>query len=208
MGKLIIFDWSGVIKDALTAHLWVINRIFCNHNLPEISLEEFYDNWTEPYMKFYNKYFPTMTIEEEQKEYREAMSDSEYPHSTCVVGMKEVLETLKTAGDKMVIVSADFPDALNAEIRVFGLESTFDEVITGVSNKGDTVGEILAKHAGDKGSTFIVGDSVHEIEVGKKWGIKTVAVTWGFGSRDSIELMAPDKICENVNELKSYLLTN
>ena len=55
MFKNIIFDWSGVVKDAVEDHVWVVNKMFKNLGGKEISLEEMRQNWEQPYMKFWNK---------------------------------------------------------------------------------------------------------------------------------------------------------
>ena len=206
MNKLIIFDWTGVIKDALTAHLWVVNRIFKNHGLSEISADEFHDNWIEPYMKFFNKYLPEMTVEEEQKEYREAAMDPEYPKSKCVEGIKEMLVKLADKKYKMMVVSSDLPETVNKELVEFGINNIFVKVISGVSDKSGAIKETVSLYSGDRNHVYIVGDSVHEIQVGKPLGIKTIAVTWGFGSKGSLESMLPDKIFEDVADLQNYLL--
>lgn len=69
--KNIIFDWSGVIKDAFESHLWVVNRIFKKYGLKGLSSEELRENWQEPFMLFFNKYLPDLTIEEERKRYQD-----------------------------------------------------------------------------------------------------------------------------------------
>ena len=57
MFKNIIFDWSGVIKDAVEDHVWVVNRMFKNLGAKKITLEEMRQSWEQPYMKFWNKYY-------------------------------------------------------------------------------------------------------------------------------------------------------
>ena len=52
MIKSIIFDWSGVVKDSVEDHLWVINRMFKIVGVGEISLREMKENWEQPYMLF------------------------------------------------------------------------------------------------------------------------------------------------------------
>ena len=206
MDKLIIFDWTGVIKDALIAHLWVVNRIFRNHGLNEIFIGEFHDNWIEPYMKFFNKYLPEMTVEEENKEYREAVMDPEYPKSKCVEGIKEMLVKLADRKYTMMVISSDLAETVNKELVEFGIDNIFVKVISGASDKSEAILEAVSLYSGDRNHVYIVGDSVHEIQVGKPLGIKTIAVTWGFGSKGNLESMLPDKIFENVVDLQSYLL--
>jgi len=64
--KNIIFDWSGVIKDAFNSHHWVVNRIFRKYEIRELSAEELKVSWEEPYMIFFKKYLPKLDIEEIQ----------------------------------------------------------------------------------------------------------------------------------------------
>jgi len=66
MIKNIIFDWSGVIKDAGLSHLCVVNKIFETFGVKEITLDEMKESWVQPYMLFYKKYIPDITFEEEQ----------------------------------------------------------------------------------------------------------------------------------------------
>ena len=70
MIKNIIFDWSGVINDSVENLLIVVNQIFAELHLNPISLMELKENWEQPYMRFYNKYAPNLTLEEEIAAYR------------------------------------------------------------------------------------------------------------------------------------------
>jgi pyrophosphatase PpaX len=46
-----------------------------------------------------------------------------------------------------------------------------------------------------------VGDSPFDIESGRTAGVVTIAVTWGFFSRDALEAVGPDRIVETPGEL-------
>ena len=61
--------------------------------------------------------------------------------------------------------------------------------------------QIVTKNSLNKDDTVFIGDSNHEIEVGKKLGIKTVAVTWGFNSENKLKSHNPDFIAHNSEEL-------
>jgi len=41
----VIFDWSGVVKDAMSAHFWVVNRIFKKYGVKEIPFKELRAGW-------------------------------------------------------------------------------------------------------------------------------------------------------------------
>ena len=56
MFKNIIFDWSGVVKDCIEAHVWGVGRMMETFGEKEISRNELKNNWVQPYMNFWNKY--------------------------------------------------------------------------------------------------------------------------------------------------------
>ena len=86
MFKNIIFDWSGVIKDADESHVWIINKMFEKAGLPAISLEEMKEKWEQPYILFYQKYLPGLTLEAEQKLYYAAAACEGRPDGSAYPG--------------------------------------------------------------------------------------------------------------------------
>lgn len=202
MPKNIIFDWSGVIKDAIDGHLWIVNRIFKKFGTNEISLEELKENWEQPYMLFYNKYLPNLTIEEEQTAYREALFHKDCPDSKVFPGITEFIKKLKRRNIFLGVISSDLADTVLPEIKKYDLEDIFDDVITDAHDKVEAVRNLIKKHNISQDETFFIGDSNHEIEAGKQTGIKTIAVTWGFITEQKLKLKKPDFIVHNLEELK------
>ncbi|HNW71861.1 MAG TPA: HAD family hydrolase [Candidatus Paceibacterota bacterium] len=204
--KLIIFDWSGVIKDGLESNLWICNKIFEKFGVPTISLEEFKENYELPYMNFFKKYIPSLTLEEERIIYKKYIFDINCPKSKSCLGIIELIKKLKENNYHLAVVSSDFPGTIFAEIKEYGLENIFDDVITGIYNKLEGVNNVIKKRNFDLSNTFFVGDTNHEIEVARQAGIKSIAVTWGFCSEQKLKLENPDYLVHNSNELEKILL--
>ena len=204
MIKNIIFDWSGVIKDAVLGHFCVVNKILKKFGVGEITLEEMRENWVQPYMSFYKKYIPGITLEEEQQAYEKIILSSPKgePYST----MPELVRKFKRKGVKMVVISSDLLETLLPEIKRFGLEDVFDEVFANKHDKTESASWALKKYGFDPQETIFIGDSNHEIEVGKKLGIKTGAVTWGFETKEKLNNLKPDYLIQNLNELNEIIL--
>jgi len=95
MFKNVIFDWSGVVKDSLDSHLWLVNKIFKKFGAEELSMEELKENWVQPHMFFYNKYLPNLTEEAEKEAYKEAILSKDCPKSKNYPGICELLKELK-----------------------------------------------------------------------------------------------------------------
>jgi HAD superfamily hydrolase (TIGR01509 family) len=204
MIKNIIFDWSGVIKDAVLSHLCVVNKIFEIFGVEKITLDEMKENWVQPYMLFYKKYIPDITFKEEQAIYEKVVL--ECGESNAYPGIIALIKKFKMAGIKMVVLSSDLPDTLLPELERFGLKGLFEEVITNIHNKTDSVPEIIKKYNFNHDETVFIGDSNHEVEAGKKANIKTIAVTWGFSTEKNLIATNPDFLVHNLDELDSAIL--
>jgi len=207
MFKNIIFDWSGVIKDCLDAHLWSVNEMMKIFGGSSISKEELMQEWKQPYMNFWNKYFPNLSLQEEQKVCHEVLSRGDCPKSYSYPGIVDVIKGFKAQGAFFAVVSSDSPKTLLPEIEEYGLENIFNDVITDVPDKAEGVSKILSENNLNKEETIFIGDSNHEIEVGKLLGIKTMGVTWGFCPEDRLKALNPDYLAHNVKELENILLS-
>jgi phosphoglycolate phosphatase len=203
--KNIIFDWSGVVKDAVTAQLWIINRIFGKHGIQPISLEVFRANWEQPYQLFYNKYLPQLSLEEEQRDYREAIQSADCPKSGSCPGMVEFVKALKSKAYFLAVVSSDHAENVRREIHEYGLDEMFTEVITDVHDKLEGVNDIVRRYGLRLDETYFVGDSNHEVEVARKTGIRSVAVTWGFSTEQRLQSVNPDFIVRDIHELENII---
>jgi len=205
MKKVIVFDWSGVVKDAVISQLWVVNKIFNKYGIEEISLNEFKENWVQPYMAFYNKYLPDLSLEQQKMDYSESVLDANCPKSKAFEGMVELIKLLKDKGDYLVILSGDPPSTILPEITSWGLENVFDEIFIDVHDKTDILRNLIETNGFDPKNVYFVGDSNHEIEAGKQVGVNTIAVTWGFGTEQNLKLYNPDFMVHSVEELKKIL---
>ncbi len=56
-----------------------------------------------------------------------------------------------------------------------------------------------------KTSPVIVGDTKFDLIGGKTVGIKTIAVTWGFGTNETLLAENPDFVAETTQELWDIL---
>ncbi len=204
MIKNVIFDWSGVVKDCVEDQLVIANKKLRHFGAKEISMEEMKEEWCQPWMDFYKKYIPSITMEEQEVFYKKAVSESLKAKS--FPGIPKLIKKIKESGAKVFVVSSDYPETILPEIKDFGLESVFDSVIFAAHNKEEAVCKIVESNNLEKNSTIFIGDSNHEIEVGKKLGIKTAAVTWGFSSESKLKSYNPDFLVHNLEELERAIL--
>lgn len=205
--KNIIFDWSGVVRDTVTNQMWIVNHIFKKYGVEEISTEEFRENWKQPPALFYQKYLPQGYSEvERSKLFQELQLNEDCPKATSFPEVVKLIHTCKQKGYFLTVVSSDFPETLLPEVKSYGLENIFSEIVTDANDKLESVQRIIKENNLDLQNTFFIGDSNHEIDVSKKVGIKSVAVTWGFTSEQKLRSGNPDYIVNTVTELESVIL--
>lgn len=205
--KNIIFDWSGVVRDTVTNQMWIVNRIFKKYRVGEISTEEFRENWKQPLSVFYQKYLPEGYNEAERtKLFQELQLDKDCPKSASFSEVVKLIRKCKERGYFLTVVSSDFTETLLLEVKEYGLENVFSEIITDANDKLEPVQKMIEENNLNLGDTFFVGDSNHEIDVAKKTGIKSIAVTWGFTSEQKLRSRNPDYVAHNPQELDSILL--
>ena len=150
---------------------------------------------------------PEWTIEEEQKIYYEVINREDCPKSRSYEGIVELIKTLKEKKVSMVILSSDPSITLFSEIKEFGLEDIFSEVITNSHDKAEEIHGLIKRNNFNPEETVFIGDSNHEVEVGKQAGVKTIAVTWGFCTEEKLKSTGPDFLVHNIKELEEILLT-
>lgn len=74
------------------------------------------------------------------------------------------------------------------------------------AKKPDPVGlhHLLEQHGMRPEETLMIGDSLVDIETGKRAGVQTCGVTYGHAGRESLETAQPDWLIDDLSELKQF----
>jgi len=203
MNKAIIFDWSGTLSDEFDIFCEVCNLVFAELGHPLISPEEIKYNFTTPYMKFWNKYFPDLNKEDQNKIYEACSQKVDLPE--LHIGVKEIIRYLYKLNYKLFVVSSDSEFKIFSEIEDSGLASFFTEIISGSYKKEDQIKSLLKKYNLNNEQTFCVGDTDGDIDAGKLAGIKTIAVSWGIQHEDTLKKSNPDYIIDDLVKIKDII---
>ena len=203
MIKNVIFDWSGTLSDDLTPFYNAAMLMFEKLGGKQISLDEFKKEFKQPYMLFWNQYFPKLTKEKEYELYKEAIYQVEEPK--CYEGVREVIERLHALDIDMIVISSYLADKLISEAKNYGIFDFFKELNGNIYDKAEVIAGILARNGFDPKETIYVGDTTHDIDAGKAASVRTVAITWGYQSEDQLRQAKPDHIITNISEVVQLL---
>ena len=135
--------------------------------------------------------------------FRPNYDESGFPNTVPYPGVPERLAALKADGAKLYIVTNKRHVSTQGIVRKFGWDALFDGVwsfdsFPGVKyRKPDLIAHLLKDLAIDPADAVMVGDTKGDVDAGRANGLRTVGVTWGYGSRE--ELADADEIVEEVN---------
>lgn len=209
MLKLLIFDLDGTLTDTAQDIADAINYALKPFGQKKYSVEETKAMVGSGISKLLESLLPAkedrskkMVTDRFLEYYSEHLLDNtkSYPH---------VKETLSKLGNYKKAVVSNKREALSKSILDgLGILERFDIVFgsDSVPEKKPSpvpILKLLERFNVTCDETVIIGDSNYDIEAGKAAGIKTVAVTYGFRSREVLK--DADFIIDSFNELPDII---
>lgn len=124
------------------------------------------------------------------------------------VDILPILKLLKENGCHLGIVTTNIEENVRKFLHANNLD-LFDFFYTAkkVFGKDRTISKIIKEMNIKKSTVYFVGDEVRDIEAGKKVGIKTIAVSWGYNTRDALGKEHPDYLVDSPAELEKIILS-
>lgn len=112
-------------------------------------------------------------------------------------GVENVLHILQQRADLYVCTARQHQQPALKQLEVFGLKKYFRQVF--VTEQKYSKNELITNNVPSLGSSdWFVGDTGHDIQVGKKLNINTCAVMSGFLSHEVLTEYHPDVLLESV----------
>lgn len=144
--------------------------------------------------------------------YREYFAPKGIFENTVFEGIPEMLKKLKAAGKTVALATSKPTVFADKILKHFNLFDFFDLTVGSnldgtLTDKAEVVRVVLeGLGVTDKATAVMVGDRSHDIVGGAKNGLKTVGVTFGYGSKTELSDAKATKIVNSVAELEELLL--
>ncbi|MBI2580644.1 HAD family hydrolase [Candidatus Woesearchaeota archaeon] len=202
MIKNLVFDWSGTLSNDLPFVYATVMKVFDHFGVSRISLDEFRNSYTLPYMDHARKFGITADKETLDNVFNQHFRSSGFPQPLPKV--EEVLQQLKSAGKRMVVLSSHRQEFLDEEAARFfngNHGSYFERLFGGVHNKEEAILPVIKAVDFTPSETIIVGDTEHDIRAGHKVGLFTAAVLSGYRPKEKLVTAKPHFIVNDVQEL-------
>lgn len=127
-------------------------------------------------------------------------------------GIPELLRELRAAGSRLVLATSKLHSVAQAILEHFKLAPYFAATYgasldASLSAKADIIAAALEQLApGERQACVMVGDTAYDVVGAQAHGLPCIAVSYGYGTPESLTAAGPDAIARSVAELRELLL--
>jgi phosphoglycolate phosphatase len=114
-----------------------------------------------------------------------------------------ILKKLSNNYDLYLVTARQSKEIVVKQLNNLGMKEYFKNIL--VTHQKEEKFDLILKNVNVTSYDFIIGDTGKDIEAGKRINIRTIAVTTGFQSKDTLITYNPDYIIDNINQLENIL---
>ncbi len=202
MKKYLIFDFNGTICDDVALSLKIINKLLFKYKIrSELTLNEYKRIFTFPVSEYYLKLgFKEVDLNNISKEWYNLYLKN-FKSIKIYKGLREFIIKAKEKDYTIVILSACEIKLLNDSLDYLGIKDEFDLVL-GINDIYANSKMKLAREfiKNNKGEYYLVGDTLHDLEIARMINAKCYLVTYGHNSKEVLS-KKHDLIYDDLSEI-------
>lgn len=202
--KLIIFDFDGVLADTFGTFYPLIRD-----SMKRVGLKISPDQYRKLFISNLHKGFKDLINDDSKyvifSKFRKDNYDKYYYNTKNKAilyrGARQLIEKI-SKNHILTIASSGKENNIKDLLKQNGINEFFSLVLANSSHsKEGMIKKILDKLDAKPEETTMVTDTVGDLRVAKKIGLKTIAVTWGFHSAKILKSEKPDYLANNFKML-------
>jgi phosphoglycolate phosphatase len=206
-----LFDLDGTLVDSLEDLTTAVNHIRGAFSLPPQSEDAVRLKVGKGALNLVQQVLPDVTgndIDRALGMFLDFNKQHIADKSRLYPGIQEILHELAALDVKMAVISNKHEDLSTLILRTLGIHDLFENICGGntyLESKPSPLPllKIAEKMTVAPHECVMVGDSINDIEAGKRANISTIACTWGYGSAE--ELTGADVLAHSPQELLAVI---
>lgn len=193
MIKNVFLDFNGTLIDDVDLCLKLLNDILRRQGNKEVSLEEYKNIFTFPIKKYYELAGVDFTKDSYEDLAIWFINAYQKTSLSCDLydGVIDTIKFLRNKGINVYILSASEKNNLKEQCDHFGLTSVVCDVL-GIDNiHAESKVSLAINYIKDNNinlkETIFVGDTLHDNEVARSLGVKSILIPNGHQSKERLE---------------------
>jgi phosphoglycolate phosphatase len=199
--KLFLFDFDGVLVESLDIYEKAVSLSLARMNKPLLrGQEEFLE-------LFEGNFYESLTKRGvDLKEFMEVSGGLlelvDYREMQPITAMIAVVEELQK-NNTLLVISSNNSQTIQTALQQYKFDGYFQEVLGSdfLLSKKEKIRYITEKYQIVPEDVYYIGDTTGDIYEGRAAGVKTVGVTWGWHSKETMAQAKPDYLFDTPEEL-------
>lgn len=211
--KNILFDLDGTLTDSspgiINAYNYSLNKLGLTED--DISIVKSYIG--SPLRAYYAERQKLSAGDSELavKYFREHYNDTGIFENSVYPGISELLEKLYSSGHKLYIATSKPEKFAITVLEHFGISRYFayikgSDMSPDNKPKDKIINHVMETNSLVNSECIMIGDRYHDIRGAHINSIASIAVTYGYGSREELEKENPTHFAGNAEEIKTLLI--
>ena len=200
METILLFDYDGVIADSMPLVLELLQTIAPKYGLDMIKTREDVEELFEK--NVYESLQELGLDDKKLNHFKEKFGVKLLMLQSHITPFPDIKETLKkiSINNRMIMITSNLSFVTNHFLKKHKL-NYFEKVLGAEVSKSKVKKILKIKQDNPDAKLYYIGDTTGDIYEGKKAGVKTVGVTWGYHSTDRMKKSKPNHIVNNPNDL-------
>lgn len=209
----ILFDLDGTLTDPAEGIFRSLRHTLLQFGLQEVDEKRLKSFIGPPlYESFRTMYgFNEQQVQEAVGYYRAHHAQDITYGNKVIPGIMDLLLRLHNEGKNLYVATTKMSDFAHRVLTSFQLECFFTQVVGSNPDgtrtaKREIIGEILKSIPQDeRNGVVMIGDTKYDLIGAKANGVKSIAVTYGYGSEAELRHENPEYLVHTVAELDRFL---
>lgn len=213
MIQTILFDLDGTLIDPAAGITSSIQHALAKLDQPVLPRSELLQYIGPPLRQSFATLLHTTDpaqVEQAMTLYRERYATGGLLECELYPGVPALLAQLQERPARLFLATAKPHEYARHILAHIGLAHFFagvygSELDGRRENKGDLLAYLLAQEGLNAAATVMVGDRAHDIQAAQRNGIRSVGVTYGYGSAAELQAAGADGLCDCVAGIAAAL---
>ncbi len=141
------------------------------------------------------------------RHYRERFADVGMFENAVYAEVPAALDMLRADGHRLWLVTSKPEVYARTIVAHFGLDHHFSEMygseLSGErTDKGELIAHVLDRQRLARERVWMIGDRAHDIAGGRRNGVRTMGVLWGYGTEEELRGAGSDAIVASMEDLR------